>query len=40
MHFTTLDWIIVVTYLAGSMAAGLYEKKYVSGRYRDRPTFI
>src|SRR5215468_9222100 len=31
MHFTALDWIIVVTYLAGSMAAGLYGKKYVSG---------
>ena len=31
MHFTALDWIIVITYLAGSMAAGLYGKKYVSG---------
>ena len=31
MHFTALDWIIVVTYLAGSMAAGLYGKRYVSG---------
>ena len=31
MHFTALDWIIVITYLAGSMAAGLYGKRYVSG---------
>ncbi|HTS70628.1 MAG TPA: sodium:solute symporter family protein [Terriglobia bacterium] len=31
MHFHLLDWIIVVGYLAGTMAAGLYGKKYVSG---------
>ena len=31
MHFSALDWIIVITYLAGSMAAGLYGKKYISG---------
>jgi len=31
MRFTALDWIIVVTYLAASMTAGLYGKKYVSG---------
>ncbi len=31
MHFTLLDWGIVVTYLAGTLAAGLYGKKYISG---------
>ena len=31
MRFSALDWIIVITYLAGSMAAGVYGKKYVSG---------
>jgi SSS family solute:Na+ symporter len=31
MHFAPLDWAIVVTYLGGSLAAGLYGKKYVSG---------
>src|SRR5208283_2621046 len=31
MHFHLLDWVIVVVYLAGTMAAGLYGKKYVSG---------
>ncbi|MGH9404506.1 MAG: sodium:solute symporter family protein [Terriglobia bacterium] len=31
MHFTTLDWLIVLTYLTFSLAAGLYGKKYISG---------
>jgi SSS family solute:Na+ symporter len=31
MHFTLVDWGIIVAYLAGSLAAGLYGKKYVSG---------
>ncbi len=31
MHFHLLDWVIVVVYLLGTMAAGLYGKKYVSG---------
>ncbi len=31
MYFTRLDWTIIVIYLAGSLAAGLYGKKYVSG---------
>src|SRR5713226_4802269 len=31
MHFTPLDWIIVVGYLTASLAAGLYGKKYISG---------
>jgi len=31
MNFTLLDWGIVVVYLAITLAAGLYGKKYVSG---------
>jgi len=31
MHFTALDWLIVVGYLAASLTAGLYGKKYISG---------
>ena len=31
MHFTYLDWIIVIAYLAGTLAAGLYGKRFVSG---------
>ena len=31
MHFHLLDWIIVVVYLAGTLAAGLYGKRYVAG---------
>jgi SSS family solute:Na+ symporter len=31
MNFTLLDWLILVTYLAVSMAAGLYGRKWVSG---------
>ncbi|MGI8959916.1 MAG: sodium:solute symporter family protein [Bryobacteraceae bacterium] len=31
MNFTVLDWSIVLLYLALSMAAGLYGKKYISG---------
>jgi SSS family solute:Na+ symporter len=31
MNFHPIDWIIVVTYLAATMAAGLYGKRYVSG---------
>lgn len=31
MHFHLLDWVIVIAYLLGTMAAGLYGKKYVSG---------
>jgi SSS family solute:Na+ symporter len=31
MNFTLLDWLILVTYLAVSMAAGLYSRRWVSG---------
>jgi len=31
VHFHAIDWIIVVVYLAATMAAGLYGKRYVSG---------
>src|SRR5579872_1899922 len=31
MNFTSLDWIIVVLYLAGSLAAGLYGKRFIAG---------
>ena len=30
MHFSVVDWVIVIVYLVGSLAAGLYGKKYVS----------
>ncbi|MFC1508459.1 sodium:solute symporter [Candidatus Omnitrophota bacterium] len=31
MNFTSLDWIIIVTYLAFTIGIGLYAKKFVSG---------
>ena len=31
MHFHLLDWIIVAVYLAGTLAAGWYGKKFVGG---------
>lgn len=31
MNFSLLDWVIVFVYLAASMAAGLYGRKWVSG---------
>jgi SSS family solute:Na+ symporter len=31
VNFHPIDWIIVVCYLAATMAAGLYGKRYVSG---------
>jgi solute:Na+ symporter, SSS family len=31
VHFHVVDWIIVAIYLAGTLAAGLYGKRYVSG---------
>jgi len=31
MNFTITDWVILAVYLAGSMAAGVYGKKWVSG---------
>jgi SSS family solute:Na+ symporter len=31
VHFHLIDWFIVVAYLAATMAAGLYGKKYVLG---------
>jgi SSS family solute:Na+ symporter len=31
MAFTPVDWIFIVAYLALSMAAGLYARRYVSG---------
>jgi len=31
VHFTLLDWVIVIAYLAATMAAGLYGKRYISG---------
>ena len=30
MHFALLDWVIVIVYLAGSLAAGLYGKRFVT----------
>lgn len=30
-HFSTLDWIIVITYLAATLATGLYGRKFVGG---------
>ena len=30
MHFSVLDWTIVIVYLVGSLAAGLYGKKFIS----------
>ncbi len=31
MHFTALDWGIVIVYLAATLAAGLYGRRYISG---------
>jgi len=31
VHFTGLDWAIIVIYLVGSLVAGLYGKRYISG---------
>jgi len=31
VNFTAVDWVIVAVYLAGSLAAGLYGKKFISG---------
>ena len=31
MHFQLLDWLIVVVYLAATIAAGIYGRRYVSG---------
>ena len=31
MNFHPIDWIIVIVYLAATMAAGLYGKRYVMG---------
>ena len=31
MNFTPIDWVIVVVYLAGSLAAGLYGKRFIAG---------
>jgi SSS family solute:Na+ symporter len=31
LNFTAIDWVIVVVYLAGSLAARLYGKKFISG---------
>ncbi len=31
MHFHLVDWIIVIVYLAGTLAVGVYGKKYVAG---------
>ena len=30
-HFSTLDWIIVVTYLGATLGTGLYGRKFVGG---------
>ena len=30
-HFSTLDWVIVITYLGATMATGLYGRKFVGG---------
>ncbi len=31
MAFSLLDWVIVVLYLAGTLAAGLYGRRYIAG---------
>lgn len=31
MNFHLIDWIIVIAYLAATMAAGLYGKRYITG---------
>lgn len=31
MNFAPVDWVIVAVYLTGSLAAGLYGKKFISG---------
>ena len=31
MHFHFVDWVIVAVYLAGTLAAGSYGKKFVGG---------
>jgi SSS family solute:Na+ symporter len=31
VHFTFVDWMIVVVYLGATLAAGLYGKRYISG---------
>jgi len=31
LHFTLLDWAIIVFYLAATLAAGLYGKRFISG---------
>ncbi len=31
MHFALLDWAIIVFYLAATLAAGLYGKRFISG---------
>src|SRR3974390_306948 len=30
-HFSSLDWVIVIGYLAATMATGLYGRKFVGG---------
>ena len=30
-HFSSLDWVIVIVYLAATMATGLYGRKFVGG---------
>ncbi len=30
-HFSALDWVIVISYLAATMATGLYGRKFVGG---------
>src|SRR5439155_1678001 len=31
MHFTILDWLIILAYLAASLFAGIYGRKFISG---------
>lgn len=31
MHFHDVDWVIVAVYLAGTLVAGLYGKRFISG---------
>ena len=31
IHFSSLDWVIVIVYLAATMATGLYGRKFVGG---------
>jgi SSS family solute:Na+ symporter len=31
MHLALIDWIIIIVYLSGCMAAGLWMRRYIRG---------